>query len=109
MKVVLWFLMMFMPLLASASSVNEEQLFHRLDSYIAQRSKFTQRKEAKLLRLKKQLHMTSDKLAEAGLFHQAAQTGAEGALLLHTMFPPVQFVGLFYHILSPNATYFDKK
>lgn len=52
MKVVLWFLMMFMPLLANASSVNEEQLFHRLDSYIAQRSKFTQRKEAKLLRLK---------------------------------------------------------
>lgn len=52
MKVVLWFLMMLMPLLASASSVNEEQLFHRLDSYIAQRSKFTQRKEAKLLRLK---------------------------------------------------------
>ena len=41
MKVVLWFLMMFMPLLANASSVNEEQLFHRLDSYIAQRSKFT--------------------------------------------------------------------
>lgn len=52
MKVVLWFLMMFMPLMANASSVNEEQLFHRLDSYIAQRSKFTQRKEAKLLRLK---------------------------------------------------------
>ena len=46
MKVVLWFLMMFMPLMANASSVNEEQLFHRLDSYIAQRSKFTQRKEA---------------------------------------------------------------
>lgn len=45
MKVVLWFLMMFMPLLANASSVNEEQLFHRLDSYIAQRSKFTQRKK----------------------------------------------------------------
>ena len=41
MKVVLWFLMMFMPLMANASSVNEEQLFHRLDSYIAQRSKFT--------------------------------------------------------------------
>ena len=36
MKVVLWFFMMLMPLLASASSVNEEQLFHRLDSYIAQ-------------------------------------------------------------------------
>ena len=52
MKVVLWFLMMFMPLMANASSVNEEQLFHRLDSYIAQRNKFTQRKEAKLLRLK---------------------------------------------------------
>lgn len=52
MKVVLWFLMMLMPLMANASSVNEEQLFHRLDSYIAQRSKFTQRKEAKLLRLK---------------------------------------------------------
>ena len=56
MKVVLWFLMMFMPFMANASSVNEEQLFHRLDSYIAQRSKFTQRKEAKLLRLKKQLY-----------------------------------------------------
>ena len=52
MKVVLWFLMMFMPFMANASSVNEEQLFHRLDSYIAQRTKFTQRKEAKLLRLK---------------------------------------------------------
>ena len=29
MKVVLWFLMMFMPLMANASSVNEEQLLHR--------------------------------------------------------------------------------
>ena len=46
MKVVLWFLMMFMPLVANASSINEEQLIHRLDSYIAQRSKFTQRIEA---------------------------------------------------------------
>ena len=70
MKVVLWFLMMFMPLLASASSVNEEQLFHRLDSYIAQRSKFTQRKEAKLLRLKKQLYTTSDKRSQLSLYNQ---------------------------------------
>lgn len=70
MKVVLWFLMMFMPLMANASSVNEEQLFHRLDSYIAQRSKFTQRKEAKLLRLKKQLHMTSDKHNQLRLYNQ---------------------------------------
>lgn len=70
MKVVLWFLMMLMPLLASASSVNEEQLFHRLDSYIAQRSKFTQRKEAKLLRLKKQLYTTSDKRSQLSLYNQ---------------------------------------
>ena len=70
MKVVLWFLMMFMPLLANASSLNEEQLFHRLDSYIAQRSKFTQRKEAKLLRLKKQLYMTSDKRSQLRLYNQ---------------------------------------
>lgn len=70
MKVVLWFLMMFMPLMANASSVNEEQLFHRLDSYIAQRSKFTQRKEAKLLRLKKQLYMTSDKRNQLRLYNQ---------------------------------------
>lgn len=70
MKVVLWFLMMFMPLMANASSVNEEQLFHRLDSYIAQRSKFTQRKEAKLLRLKKQLYMTSDKRSQLRLYNQ---------------------------------------
>ena len=70
MKVVLWFLMMLMPLLASASSVNEEQLFHRLDSYIAQRSKFTQRKEAKLLRLKKQLYTTSDKHNQLRLYNQ---------------------------------------
>ena len=28
MKVVLWFLMMFMPLMANVSSVNEEQLFY---------------------------------------------------------------------------------
>lgn len=70
MKVVLWFLMMFMPLMANASSVNKEQLFHRLDSYIAQRSKFTQRKEAKLLRLKKQLHMTSDKRRQLSLYNQ---------------------------------------
>lgn len=70
MKVVLWFLMMFMPLMANASSVNEEQLFHRLDSYIAQRSKFTQRKEAKLLRLKKQLYMTSDKHNQLRLYNQ---------------------------------------
>ncbi|MGN9061120.1 hypothetical protein [Segatella copri] len=59
-----------MPLLASASSVNEEQLFHRLDSYIAQRSKFTQRKEAKLLRLKKQLYTTSDKHNQLRLYNQ---------------------------------------
>ena len=70
MKVVLWFLMMLMPLMANASSVNEEQLFHRLDSYIAQRSKFTQRKEAKLLRLKKQLHITSDKRSQLSLYNQ---------------------------------------
>ena len=70
MKVVLWFLMMFMPLMANASSVNEEQLFHRLDSYIAQRSKFTQRKEAKLLRLKKQLYTTSDKHNQLRLYNQ---------------------------------------
>ena len=70
MKVVLWFFMMLMPLLASASSVNEEQLFHRLDCYIAQRSKFTQRKEAKLLRLKKQLYMTSDKRSQLRLYNQ---------------------------------------
>lgn len=70
MKVVLWFLMMFMPLMANASSVNEEQLFHRLDSFIAQRSKFTQRKEAKLLRLKKQLYMTSDKHNQLRLYNQ---------------------------------------
>ena len=70
MKVVLWFLMMFMPLMANASSVNEEQLFHRLDSYIAQRSKFTQRKEAKLLRLKKQLYTTSDKRSQLSLYNQ---------------------------------------
>lgn len=70
MKVVLWFLMMFMPLMANASSINEEQLFHRLDSYIAQRSKFTQRKEAKLLRLKKQLYTTSDKHNQLRLYNQ---------------------------------------
>ena len=70
MKVVLWFLMMFMPLMANASSVNEEQLFHRLDSYIAQRSKFTKRKEAKLLRLKKQLYTTSDKRSQLRLYNQ---------------------------------------
>lgn len=70
MKVVLWFLMMFMPLMANASSVNEERLFHRLDSFIAQRSKFTQRKEAKLLRLKKQLYMTSDKHNQLRLYNQ---------------------------------------
>lgn len=70
MKVVLWFLMMLMPLMANASSVNEEQLFHRLDSYIAQRSKFTQRKEAKLLRLKKQLYTTSDKHNQLRLYNQ---------------------------------------
>lgn len=70
MKVVLWFLMMFMPFMANASSVNEEQLFHRLDSYIAQRSKFTQRKEAKLLRLKKQLYTTSDKRSQLRLYNQ---------------------------------------
>ena len=70
MKVVLWFLMMLMPLMANASSVNEEQLFHRLDSYIAQRSKFTQRKEAKLLRLKKQLYTTSDKRSQLRLYNQ---------------------------------------
>lgn len=53
MKVVLWFLMMFMPLMANASSVNEEQLFHRLDSYIAQRSKFTQRKRSETAKTQK--------------------------------------------------------
>lgn len=70
MKVALWILMMLMPLMANASSENEELLFHRLDSYIAQRSKFSQRKEAKIQRLKKQVRMTSSKLKHLSLYNQ---------------------------------------
>lgn len=69
MKFVLWLLMM-MPAVANASSEYEEQLFRRLDSYIAQRSKFAQRKEQKLLRLKKQVRMTSNKLQHLNLYNQ---------------------------------------
>ncbi len=63
--------MMLVPLMAKASNeVNEELLFRRLDSYIAQREKFSQRKEAKLLKLKKQASITSDKHRLLSLYHQ---------------------------------------
>ncbi len=68
-KLVLWLLMMMMPAMASASE-NEEQLFRRLDSYIAQRSKYSQRKEHQLAGLKKQVRMTADKQQQLRLYNQ---------------------------------------
>ena len=69
MKLLLWFLMM-MPTMASAASENEELLFRRLDSYIAQREKYSQQKEEKLLQLKRQLHMNSDKRRQLSFYNK---------------------------------------
>lgn len=70
MKVVLWLLMMIMPMMASAYTGNEGQLFRRLDSYVAQRSMFSQKKEQKLLRLKKRARMTTNKRQLLSLYNQ---------------------------------------
>lgn len=70
MKVVLWLLMMIMPMMASAYTENEGQLFRRLDSYVAQRSMFSQKKEQKLLRLKKRARMTTNKRQLLSLYNQ---------------------------------------
>lgn len=70
MKVVLWLLMMIMPMMASAYTGNEGQLFRRLDSYVAQRSKFSQKKEQKLLRLKKRARLTTNKRQLLSIYNQ---------------------------------------
>lgn len=56
--------------MANASHISDEQLFRRLDSYIAQRDKFSQLKEQKLLNLKKQVSMTSDGHRKLLLYNQ---------------------------------------
>lgn len=61
---------MIMPMMASAYTGNEGQLFRRLDSYVAQRSMFSQKKEQKLLRLKKRARMTTNKRQLLSLYNQ---------------------------------------
>ncbi len=73
MKKIVWLLMMvvmpmiMMPMVANAAFSrnvdleDEDELFHRLDQYIARRDEFSSKKEKKLIRMKKKLNLTSDK------------------------------------------------
>ena len=77
MRYLLWCLMVLMPMVAGAAThqekaetVDEEQLFRRLDSYIAQRDKFAEKKELRLNKLKKEVSQTSDLRQHLSLFNQ---------------------------------------
>lgn len=77
MRFLLCCLMVLMPMVAGAAShqenavkVDEEQLFHRLDSYIAQRDKFSEKKEQRLKKLKKEVSQTSDLRQHLQLFNR---------------------------------------
>ena len=77
MRILLWCLMVLMPMVASAAThqekaetVDEEQLFRRLDSYIAQRDKFAEKKELRLKKLKKEVSQTSDLRQHLLLYNQ---------------------------------------
>lgn len=77
MRFLLWCLMVLMPMVAGAAShqenavkVDEEQLFRRLDSYIAQRDKFAEKKELRLKKLKKEVCQTSDLRQHLQLFNR---------------------------------------
>ena len=73
MKKIVWLLMMvmmpmvMMPMVANAAFSrnvdleDEDELFYRLDQYIARRDEFSSKKEKKLIRMKKKLNITSDK------------------------------------------------
>lgn len=77
MKFLLWCLMVLMPMAVGAATqqeekgkMDEEQLFRRLDSYIAQREKFSEKKEFRLEQLKKKLSLTSDLRQHLLLYNQ---------------------------------------
>ena len=88
MRFLLGCLMMLLPMVAGATSrqvnevagvtshqekegaIDEEQLFRRLDSYIAQRDKYAARKEHRLRLLKKEVNETSDLRQHLQLYNQ---------------------------------------
>ena len=82
MKKIVWLLMMvvmpmiMMPMEANAAFSrnvaleDEDELFHRLDQYIARRDEFSSKKEKKLKRMKKKLNLTSDKRERLNLYNQ---------------------------------------
>ena len=82
MKKIVWLLMMvvmpmvMMPMVANAAFSrnvdleDEDELFCRLDQYIASRDEFSSKKEKKLIRMKKKLNLTSDKRERLNLFNQ---------------------------------------
>ena len=77
MEKIVWLLMMVvMPMVANvafsrnADLEDEDELFHRLDQYIARRDEFSSKKEKKLIRMKKKLNLTSDKRERLNLYNQ---------------------------------------
>ena len=82
MKKIVWLLMMgvmpmvMMPMVANAAFSrnvaleDEDELFHRLDQYIARRDEFSSKKEKKLMRMKKKQNLTSDKRERLNLYNQ---------------------------------------
>ena len=82
MKKIVWLLMMvvmpmvMMPMVANAAFSrnvaleDEDELFYRLDQYIARRDEFSSKKEKKLIRMKKKLNLTSDKRERLNLYNQ---------------------------------------
>ena len=82
MKKIVWLLMMvvmpmvMMPMVANAAFSrnvaleDEDELFHRLDQYIARRDEFSSKKEKKLIRMKKKLNLTSGKRECLNLYYQ---------------------------------------
>ena len=82
MKKIVWLLMIvvmpmvMMPMVANAAFSrnvaleDEDELFHRLDQYIARRDEFSSKKEKKLMRMKKKQNLTSDKRERLNLYNQ---------------------------------------
>lgn len=75
MKFFFYLLLAMMPFAANASSsssvkVDEEKLFEHLDSFIAKREVFVEKKEKKLDLLHKKLQGTSNQLQQLNLYHQ---------------------------------------
>lgn len=78
MKSFFYLFLVMMPMLVHASSsssamVDENQLFEHLDSFIAQRQVYVEKKEKTLSALKREVHNTSDKLRHLYLYQQIYQ------------------------------------